>query len=260
MSSRPKRERRLQVLANPHVLLGPVGDGEQAGAGDVGLDPLGGAEGLDVREGLDHRRVHPAGRGRTHLADQVVEAPGHHGHGEAAVAAAGAEPDRLALQDHDAPARLQLGEADRRPEAGEAPSDDDDVRLLVALQRKTRGLGKARRGTLLPPARELTASSRRRATSACGCAPIDAATASVHGRMVRQGCGRSRFRRHAGPGLREALLGKLRSHHAEISRGAAPGAAGRRRRQVRGDANAPGRTYRPSRVSCHPPIDLRTLS
>ena len=81
-----------------------------------------------------------------------MDAPGDHGHGEPAVAAAGAEPDGLALQDHDPPAGLQLGQADRRPEAGEAASDDDDVGLLVALQRRTLRLGEARRGSLLPPA------------------------------------------------------------------------------------------------------------
>jgi hypothetical protein len=57
---------------------------------------------------------------------------------EAAVAAAGAEPALLRLEEDDVETRLALLQRERRPEAGVPAADDRDVGVGVTFQRRLR--------------------------------------------------------------------------------------------------------------------------
>jgi hypothetical protein len=57
---------------------------------------------------------------------------------EATVAAAGAEPALVGLEEDDVEARIALLQRERRPEAGVAAADDRDVGLGITLERRRR--------------------------------------------------------------------------------------------------------------------------
>src|SRR4051794_41682352 len=77
--------------------------------------------------------------------DPVLQPVGERADREAAVAPAGAEADRLRLQQDDLAARVVGLREERRPEPGEAAADDAEVRLDLAAQGSTQ-LAWAQRG------------------------------------------------------------------------------------------------------------------
>ena len=119
----------FHVLVDADILLGPVGDGDVARVPDVGVDPFGRGEPFDLVDGPVHGQV--GGRGLLvpdHLG-QLVDVAAHDGHGEPAVPSAGAVADHLLLEDDDVDRRVGVLQADGRPQAGVAATDDDHVGL-----------------------------------------------------------------------------------------------------------------------------------
>ena len=98
-----------------------------------------------------HRGVLGEGAGPAGALRHGRERGGEQRRAPAAVAAARAEPGRLGLDDGDPQGRLGAGEVQRRPQAGEAGTDDRHVGLAVAGQRGPRG--PVVRGGLVPEAR-----------------------------------------------------------------------------------------------------------
>ena len=131
VTSCPNARSGLRVLEPGELVL--VGEREQlAGGLEVAVDPVGGEVLQDAVEVLEREPFegrHLVGEAREAVLDPVREA----GHGEPAVAAAGAEPGGLGLE-HDDIAAL-LGRVQRRPQAGEARADDAQVGARVLGQR-----------------------------------------------------------------------------------------------------------------------------
>jgi hypothetical protein len=119
-----------------------VGHGQRAGLLEVALDRVGAGEGDQLAQVGEPLGLEPLELVRK-VADPVGQAVGQRRLAEAAVPAGRPERDGLSLEDDHPQARIRVGQGERRPQAGEATPDDEDVAGAVFDRREIHRRGVA---------------------------------------------------------------------------------------------------------------------